>query len=110
VHFIDVGQEDAILIDRGETDILVDGGPASASVLAYLQGQGVEDIDLLVATHPHADHIGGLPDVLAQYQVNKIWASGDTATSQTYQNLATALAAEGATVRVAYTDASAPNA
>jgi beta-lactamase superfamily II metal-dependent hydrolase len=68
-------------------------------VLAYLQGHGVANIDLLVATHPHADHIGGLPDVLAQYQVNDIWVSGDTATSQIYQDFATAVAAEGATVR-----------
>jgi len=99
VSFIDVGQGDAILIDKGDTDILVDGGPTSANVLAYLQGQGVGDIDLLVATHPHADHIGGLPDVLARYQVSEIWVNGDTATSQTYQNFAAAVAAEGATVR-----------
>jgi beta-lactamase superfamily II metal-dependent hydrolase len=99
VHFIDVGQGDAILIDKGDTDILVDSGPTSTNVLAYLQGQGVGDIDLLVATHPHADHIGGLPDVLAQYQVSEVWVNGDTATSQTYQNFAAAVAAEGATVR-----------
>jgi len=99
VHFIDVGQGDAILIDRGETDILVDGGPTSASVLAYLQGQAVANIDLLVTTHPHADHIGGLADVLAQYQVSEIWVNGGTATTQTYQNFAAAVAAEGATVR-----------
>jgi competence protein ComEC len=77
----------------------VDGGPTSASVLAYLQSQAVANIDLLVATHPHADHIGGLADVLAQYQVSEIWVSGDTATSQIYQDFATAVAAEGATVR-----------
>jgi len=99
VHFIDVGQGDAILIDRGGTHILVDGGPTSSNVLAYLQGQGVDDIDLLVATHPHADHIGGLPDVLARYPVSEVWVNGDTATSQTYQNFAAAVAAEGATVR-----------
>jgi competence protein ComEC len=99
VHFIDVGQGDAILIDSGDIDILVDGGRTSASVLAYLQGQGIADIDLLVATHPDADHIGGLADVLAQYQVNEIWVNGDTATSQTYQDFAAAVAAEGATVR-----------
>jgi competence protein ComEC len=99
VHFIDVGQGDAILIDKGDTDILVDGAPTSANVLAYLQGQGVDDIDLLVATHPHADHIGGLADVLAQYQVSEIWVNGDTATTQTYQSFAAAVAAEGATVR-----------
>ena len=99
IHFIDVGQGDAILIDKGDTDILVDGGPTSASVLTYLQGQGVGDIDLLVATHPHADHIGGLTAVLGQYQVSEIWVNGDTATSQTYQNFAGAVAAEGATIR-----------
>jgi competence protein ComEC len=99
VHFIDVGQGDAILIDSGDIDILVDGGRTSASVLAYLQGQGIADIDLLVATHPDADHIGGLADVLAQYQVNEIWVNGDTATSQTYQDFAAAVTAEGATVR-----------
>jgi beta-lactamase superfamily II metal-dependent hydrolase len=99
VHFIDVGQGDAILIDKGDTDILVDGGPTSANALAYLQGQGVDDIDLLVATHPHADHIGGLADVLAQYEVSEIWVNGDGATSQTYQNFAAAVAAEGATLR-----------
>jgi competence protein ComEC len=99
VHFIDVGQGDAILIDSVDMDILVDGGRTSASVLAYLQGQGIADLDLLVATHPDADHIGGLADVLAQYQVNEIWVNGDTATSQTYQDFAAAVAAEGATVR-----------
>ena len=99
VHFIDVGQGDAILIDSGDTDILVDGGRTSANVLAYLQGQGIADIDLLVATHPDADHIGGLADVLAQYQVNEIWVNGDTATSQTYQDFAAAVTVEGATVR-----------
>ena len=99
VHFIDVGQGDAILIDRGDTDILVDGGPTSANVLAYLRGQAIGDIDLLVATHPHADHIGGLADVLAQYVVSEVWVNGDTATSQTYQSFAAAVADEGAPVR-----------
>jgi competence protein ComEC len=99
VGFIEVGQGDAILTDKGETDILVDGGPSSTNVLAYLQSPGLGDLDLLVATHPHADHIGGLPDVLAQYPVGEIWVSGDTASSQTYQNFAAAVAAEGATVR-----------
>jgi beta-lactamase superfamily II metal-dependent hydrolase len=99
VHFIDVGQGDAILVESGDADILVDGGPSGSAVLSYLAGQQVPDIDLLVATHPHADHIGGLDDVLAQYSVHEVWTNGATATSQTYQTFATAVAAEGAVQR-----------
>ena len=62
----------------------------------YLQSRGIEDVDLLVATHPHADHIGGLAEVLERFDVREIWVNGDTATSQTYQNFAAAVAAERA--------------
>ena len=96
VHFIDVGQGDAILVEAGDADILVDGGPGSSAVLSYLAGQHVPDIDLLVATHPHADHIGGLDDVLARYDVGEIWTNGASATTQAYQDFAAAAAAEGA--------------
>jgi beta-lactamase superfamily II metal-dependent hydrolase len=99
VHFIDVGQGDAILVEAGDADILVDGGPSGSAVLSYLAGQNVPNIDLLIATHPHADHIGGLDDVLAQYSVHEVWTNGATATSQTYQTFATAVATEGAVER-----------
>jgi beta-lactamase superfamily II metal-dependent hydrolase len=99
VHFIDVGQGDAILVESGDEDILVDGGRSGTAVLSYLTAQGVPDIDLMVATHPDADHIGGLDDVLAQYDVGEIWTNGASATSQTYQGFAAAVAAEGAVER-----------
>jgi len=54
MDFIDVGQGDAILIQRGSVAILVDGGPDETQVGDYLQSRGIEDVDLLVATHPHA--------------------------------------------------------
>ncbi len=79
VSFLDVGQGDAILIE-GPTGIemLVDGGK-DRSVLRALPGvMGPLDrsIDVMVATHPDADHIGGLPDVLARYQVASFLVSG----------------------------------
>jgi len=98
-HFIDVGQGDAILIEANGTVILVDGGDASANVADYLQAQGIQDVDLMVATHPHEDHIEGLIDVLAIYDVHEIWTNGGTHTSQTYEDFAAAVAAESATER-----------
>ena len=94
MDFIDVGQGDAILIQRGAVAVLVDGGPNETQVADYLQSRGIDDIDLLVATHPHADHIGGLADVLERFDVHEIWVNGDTTDSQTYANFAAAVAAE----------------
>ncbi|WP_121615196.1 helix-hairpin-helix domain-containing protein [Virgibacillus halodenitrificans] len=86
-HFIDVGQGDGILIETPNgKNILIDAGRKSAGqkVVDYLAKSGVKSIDLMVATHPDADHIGGLIDVLEQVPVKKVLDSGKTHTSQTY--------------------------
>ncbi|WP_243300438.1 S-layer homology domain-containing protein [Bacillus litorisediminis] len=87
VHFIDVGQGDSSLIElpNGKT-ILIDGGKRTAGeiVVSYLKQAGVSSIDLLVATHPDADHIGGLIDVLQQVTVKKVLDSGKEHTTETY--------------------------
>jgi len=101
VHFIDVGQGDAILIDFRETEILIDGGDRSPGVEQYLNDYVDEPLEVLVATHPHADHIGGLIAVLANFDVGSIWLNGDTSTSQTYNDFMSAVNAEGAEVHVA---------
>lgn len=92
VHFIDVGQGDAVLIltPQGCT-MLIDGGPAAAggTVLDYLSRMGVSRIDLIVGTHPHEDHIGGLIAVLENLPVGKIIDSGIAHTSQTYEKYLT---------------------
>ena len=75
VHFIDVGQGDSILIDYGDTEVLIDGGGRSPSVVSYLSGYVDGAIEVMVATHPHADHIGGLIKVLDNYEVNEINSS-----------------------------------
>lgn len=66
VHFLDVGQGDSTLICGGEKTVLIDGGERDQgeTVLADLKEFGVENIDYIIATHPHSDHIGGLVDVL----------------------------------------------
>jgi len=98
VHFIDVGQGDAIYIQLPEhNDILIDGGDTDHGddVVAYLKAQGMdEDIELLIATHPHEDHIGGLPEVLAAFQIDEIIDSGLVVESRSYELYKQAVEAE----------------
>ena len=74
VHFIDVGEGDAILIVQGDYAMLVDGGPAETgtTVFTYLRDQGIGTLEYMIATHVFADHIGGLPDVLRRTNVKNV--------------------------------------
>src|SRR3990167_1273181 len=87
VSFLNIGQGDSIFIDAPTgRQVLIDGGP-STSVLRQLAGVMPwwdRSLDVILATHPDADHIGGLIDVLARYQVSTIIHSsveGDTQTA-----------------------------
>ena len=87
VYFLDVGQGDSALILYNGTTILIDAGEADAGpgIVSYLKGQGVRDIDILIATHPHSDHIGGMQDVLKNFNVKSVIDSGMPHTTTTYQ-------------------------
>ena len=91
VHFIDVGQGDSMLIQIDNRSMLIDGGPRkSGQILAsYLKSQGVEALDFIVSTHPHADHIGGLLTVLRQFPVGQVIDSGQAHGTQTYEQYLT---------------------
>lgn len=74
VHFLDVGQGDSTLLLCGESAVLVDGGEQEYGyeIVDYLRRHGVEKIDLLIATHRHSDHIGGLTVVLQKMDVDAV--------------------------------------
>ncbi len=99
VDFLDVGQGDAILIRTafGEA-ILIDGGTERAGrsiVVPFLQAQDINTLTAVIATHPHADHIGGLLPVLNTITVTQVIADGQVHTTRTYERfLETILAKE----------------
>jgi len=88
VHFIDVGQGDSILVVAGDRAMLVDGGRRDEGpiVAAYLKSRNISTIDVMVSTHPHADHIGGLLTVLKEFPVKLVVDSGIAHPSQTYES------------------------
>ena len=97
VHFIDVGQGESILILAPEKTVLIDGGEngRGSEVVRYIQRQNVEVIDILIGTHPHADHIGGLIEVVRELEVGAVilpeLPEELTPTTRTYTSLLLAL-------------------
>lgn len=92
VTFLDVGQGDAVLLQAPEGQTaLVDAG--RGDVVPLLREMGVEQIDLLVATHPHADHIGGMAGVIQSMPVRFYMDNGQPHTTATYRRLVAALEA-----------------
>ncbi len=101
VSYIDVGQGDSILFRVPDgTDILIDGGPVAAgpTVVAYLQQQGVDDIEIMMLSHADSDHVGGLIAVLqSSIPVEAVIYNGQHGTTTTYNALLLQMQARGLT-------------
>lgn len=107
VHFIDVGQGDSIYIKAYDKNILIDAGEAESNtdVAAYLKEAGVEKLDVVIATHPHSDHIGGMSAVLEQIPADEIimprLPDQIVPTTRTYERLLETIQAKGIPVTLA---------
>ncbi len=88
VHFIDVGQADCALLECDGEFMLIDGGNRedSSLVVSYLEQQGVTKLEAVVCSHPHEDHVGGLPGVLAVYETAAVYAPTRTYSSNVYDD------------------------
>ncbi|WP_415296816.1 ComEC/Rec2 family competence protein [Clostridium perfringens] len=97
ISYMDVGQGDAAYIKVNGNDILIDAGPRSNSkeLLEQLKAKNIDDFELVIATHPHEDHIGGMVDVFKEYEVKSFYSPKITHTTKTYENLVKAVKDEG---------------
>jgi competence protein ComEC len=86
VSFINVGQGDAVLVQSGGENYLIDAGrpEEGPNVVDFLRSRGVESLDGIVVSNPDADHVGGFLDVLDAYSVPAVYLSGDTKGTSTF--------------------------
>ncbi len=89
VHFIDVGQGDSILIKASSQNILIDGGERGNTVVDYLKDLGIDQLDMVIGTHPHSDHKGGLINVLQNIKVREVVDPAVVHTSKTFEDYLT---------------------
>jgi len=89
VKVLDIGQGDAILIQADGQTVLVDTGDVGTrdKLVALLKKENLTTIDKVIITHPHADHLGGMPGVMENFKIGKIYDSGKTATTVFIQEL-----------------------
>jgi competence protein ComEC len=94
ISFIDVGQGDSILIQSpsGKT-MLIDAGTneSTSTVVNYIKDQGIKNIDVIVETHPHEDHIGGMDAVINTFDIGQIFMPKVSAATKTFQDVLTAI-------------------
>lgn len=102
VHFLDVGQGDAAVIQCGGQTLMIDGGPSKRSdyIYSWLKRHGITTIDYMIATHTDADHIGGLSGALNYANVGTAYCSSTTGTTKTFKSFVKYLAQQGKSITV----------
>ena len=105
VHFIDIGQGDSELLQYGDKAMLIDSGEIGKGddVEKELKKDGVTKLDYVVATHPHADHIGGMSVILKDFQVLHFISNGETQTTKVYQDMLQTINDKNISFRVVHT-------
>ncbi len=108
IHVIDVGQGESIFVRTQEKTVLIDAGENNKGevVERYLKSQGVTSLDLVIGTHPHSDHIGGMDYVVDHFPVKRIimppLKESQVPTTKTYTDLLQSIANAGLEITLSH--------
>jgi competence protein ComEC len=94
IYYFDVGQADSILILNNDTAMLIDAGNNADGPLLvdYIKNKlKINKIDIVVGTHPHEDHIGGIDDIINNFDIEDIYLPEVITTTKTFEDMITAI-------------------
>lgn len=97
VRYLDVGQADSILVQSEGINMLIDAGTNSSgqTVVKDLEDLGVTKIDYLIGTHPHEDHIGGMDDIIKNFDIGIIYMPKIQTNTKTFEDVLDAVSEKG---------------
>ena len=105
--FIDVGQADSILLENEGHYMLVDAGnnEDGPKLVNYFKNQNIHQFDYVIGTHPHEDHIGGLDNIIEDFDINTFYMPDVITTTKTFEDVLDALGEKNMTLSIPKTNA-----